>query len=65
MKGKFYIVGFTKNARPNYKRVETKYTQGSAIRKAKRYINKRGWKYSMVVNAKTGDLIFQLHKEFK
>ncbi len=60
MKGKYYVIGFPYKGkgRTNIKTDEVKWTLGSAIRKAKRNIKKRGWKHSFVFDTKTEKIVF-------
>ena len=69
MKDKFYVVGIKKEGSPNmstnYRFVEVKWTLGSALRKAKRYINKRGWKCVYVIHDKSCNVIYSIDKRFR
>lgn len=58
MKGKYYVTGVPHKGVFNVKVSETKWTLGSAIRKAKRNIKKRGWKHAFVFDCKTDEIVF-------
>ena len=64
MKDKFYVIGVRKKDMPachyrNY--AETKWTLGSALRKAQRYLNKRNCQSVYVLHDKSCNIIY--HKE--
>ena len=66
MKDKFYIIGLKNKDNPCDDRtnhyIETKWTLGSAIRKAQRYVNKRNCDVACVFHEGSFNIIYEIER---